>query len=134
MSSGSNGLEKVLAVISLIVCCIALACAVWGLIELIACGLCDWRALIYIGYLIFFAVMMILLEVKATGKFLEWFGFLRNFAGKGFFFIFLGLIAFGVPLSHNVGLFIGGFVILYGIILIIVYFVHRKDVKYDAIR
>lgn len=46
----------------------------------------------------------------------------------------LGLIAFSVPLSHNVSLIIGALVVLYGIILIIVYFVYKKDVKYEAIR
>lgn len=126
--------EKVLAIISIIVAILVILFGIYGLVGLIRCGFCSWQAIIFICYLIFFGVMVILLEFKASAQMLEWFGFMRNFAGKGLFFIFLGLIAFGVPLWNNYEFIIPGFVIVYGIVLVVIYFAAQKNVRYELIK
>jgi len=63
-----------------------------------------------------------------------WFGFMRNYAGKGLFFIFLGLIAFGVPFQSNFEYIIPAFVFIYGIVLIVIYFVAQQHVHYELIK
>jgi len=58
---------------------------------------------------------------------------MRNYAGKGLFFIFLGLIAFGIS-DGLLQYILTGIVIVYGIVLIVIYFVAQRDVQYELIK
>jgi len=124
---------KILAFISIIFGVVAFAFAVWGLVTGIMNNT-GWRNLIFTSYLIFFSIIVIALELRAYHKFLEWFGFMRYYMGKGFYFVFLGLIAFTLPLEGDFSLYLGATVIVYGVVLMIVHFVVKDTVEYALIR
>eukprot|EP00026_Physarum_polycephalum_P022154 Phypoly_transcript_25972.p1 GENE.Phypoly_transcript_25972~~Phypoly_transcript_25972.p1 ORF type:complete len:142 (+),score=15.54 Phypoly_transcript_25972:30-428(+) len=127
--------EKILAIISIIIGFVMIACGVWSVVEVIRCDFCVWTYLIFACYIIFFGIMVVVLELNGNGQLLDWFGFMRNYGGKGLFFVFVGLFAFGLPLyEYHMEYVLGGLVIAFGLILILVYFISSKHVHYDIIR